>query len=130
MNRSFIGRNPSILIFLLVLAIFTIGVTFMSEAFGAGMISTSFVKTLGKTLCLALVAVAMDLIWGYAGILSLGHFAFFGLGGYMIGMWLMYERTREIVASAMAERAWRTVCRFTPKRADSCASGGSLAPVS
>jgi urea transport system permease protein len=103
MNRSFIGRNPSILIFLLVLAIFTIGVTFMSEAFGAGMISTSFVKTLGKTLCLALVAVAMDLIWGYAGILSLGHFAFFGLGGYMIGMWLMYERTREIVESSMME---------------------------
>ncbi|MEC7764823.1 MAG: urea ABC transporter permease subunit UrtC [Pseudomonadota bacterium] len=102
MKNTFIGRNPSILIFLAVLAVFTIAVTFMSEAFGAGVISTSFVKTLGKTLCLALVAVAMDLIWGYAGILSLGHFAFFGLGGYMIGMWLMYERTKEIVASSMA----------------------------
>ena len=65
--------------------------------------STSFVKTLGKTLCLCLVAVAMDLIWGYAGILSLGHFAFFGLGGYMIGMWLMYERTRLIVVDALAQ---------------------------
>ena len=61
------------------------------------MISTSFVKALGKTLCLVPVAIAMDLVWGYHGILSLGHFAFFGLGGYMIGMWLMYERTRLIV---------------------------------
>lgn len=102
MKNTFIGRNPSILIFLAILAVFTIAITFMSEAFGAGVISTSFVKTLGKTLCLALVAVAMDLIWGYAGILSLGHFAFFGLGGYMIGMWLMYERTKEIVATSMA----------------------------
>ena len=39
----------------------------------------------------------MDIVWGYCGILSLGHFAFFGLGGYMIGMWLMYERTSIIV---------------------------------
>ena len=68
-----------------------------------GVISTSFVKTLGKTLCLCLVAVAMDLVWGYCGILSLGHFAFFGLGGYMIGMWLMYERTRLIVTDALTQ---------------------------
>ncbi|MDR6266678.1 MULTISPECIES: urea ABC transporter permease subunit UrtC [Rhodobacterales] len=103
MNRSFIARNPSVLIFLACLALFTLGVTALSEGFGVGIISTSFVKTLGKTLCLCLIAVAMDLIWGYAGILSLGHFAFFGLGGYMIGMWLMYERTRQIVESALSD---------------------------
>ncbi|UOA26294.1 urea ABC transporter permease subunit UrtC [Pseudosulfitobacter sp. DSM 107133] len=103
MNRSFVARNPSVLIFLALLALFTLGVTILSEGFGVGMVSTSFVKTLGKTLCLCLVAVAMDLIWGYAGILSLGHFAFFGLGGYMIGMWLMYERTRLIVVDALAQ---------------------------
>lgn len=102
MKNTFIMRNPSVLIFLGVLALFTIGVTLMSEATGAGLISTSFVKTLGKTLCLCLIAIAMDLVWGYCGILSLGHFAFFGLGGYMIGMWLMYERTRGIVESSMA----------------------------
>jgi urea transport system permease protein len=45
----------------------------------------------------------MDLVWGYCGILSLGHFAFFGLGGYMIGMWLMYARTELIVVRAAAE---------------------------
>ena len=103
MQKSFIAQNPSILIFLSLLALFTLGVTIFSEAYGTGLISTSFVKVLGKTLCLALVAIAMDLVWGYCGILSLGHFAFFGLGGYMIGMWLMYERTRVIVEGALAE---------------------------
>jgi len=102
MPDSFITRNPSTLVFLAVLALFTIAITVMSEGFGLGLVSTSFVKTLGKTLTLALVAIAMDLVWGYAGILSLGHFAFFGLGGYMIGMWLMYERTRLIVESSLA----------------------------
>jgi urea transport system permease protein len=102
MKNTFIMRNPSVLVFLGILAVFTVAVTLMSEATGASLISTSFVKTLGKTLCLCLIAIAMDLVWGYCGILSLGHFAFFGLGGYMIGMWLMYERTRGIVESSMA----------------------------
>ena len=103
MQRSFISRNPSVLIFLTCLALFTVTVTVMSEGSGVGIISTSFIKTLGKTLCLCLVAVAMDLIWGFTGILSLGHFAFFGLGGYMIGMWLMYERTRLIVVESLSQ---------------------------
>ena len=103
MSDTFLKRNPSVLIFLAVLALFVLGVTLLAEGAGAGMISTSFVKTLGKTLCLALVALAMDLVWGYTGILSLGHFAFFGLGGYMIGMWLMYARTQAIVVSSLAE---------------------------
>ncbi|NKB26112.1 MAG: urea ABC transporter permease subunit UrtC [Rhodobacteraceae bacterium] len=102
MARSFIFKNPSVLIFLGCLALFTLVVTVMSEAAGPGLISTSFIKTLGKTLCLCLVAIAMDLIWGYCGILSLGHIAFFGLGGYMIGMWLMYARTRDIVVASLA----------------------------
>ncbi|WP_306111033.1 MULTISPECIES: urea ABC transporter permease subunit UrtC [Roseovarius] len=95
-------RFPAILIFMACLALFTVGVTILSEGFGIGIISTSFVKTLGKTLCLCLVALAMDLVWGYCGILSLGHMAFFGLGGYAIGMWLMYERTRLIVVESMS----------------------------
>ena len=69
-------NKSSTLIFLLILLGFTILVTFASEAFGSGIISTSFLKVLGKTLCLAIVAIAMDLVWGYTGILSLGHFAF------------------------------------------------------
>jgi len=89
----------STLIFLVALALFTAVVTVLA---GAGGISTSFVKTLGMTLCLCLAAVAMDLVWGYAGILSLGHMAFFALGGYMIGMWLMYARTEAIVVQALS----------------------------
>ncbi|WP_370454581.1 urea ABC transporter permease subunit UrtC [Paracoccus sp. M683] len=97
----FIRKNPSVLAFLAILAIFTLTVTVMSEAGGTGAIPTSMVKTLGKTLCLALAALAMDLVWGYAGILSLGHMAFFALGGYMIGQWLMYARTGEIVTATL-----------------------------
>lgn len=97
---QFLLRHPSTLVFLAVLSVFTVFVSIGSEALGYGFISTSFVKTLGKTLCFCLIAIAMDLVWGYCGILSLGHFAFFGLGGYMIGMWLMYERTRLIVEEA------------------------------
>ncbi len=105
MQRSFIAQNSSVLWFLLALALFTLGVTVMSEATGFALISTSFVKTLGKTLCLCLIAVAMDVVWGYCGILSLGHFAFFGLGGYAIGMWLMYARTEVIVLESLANQA-------------------------
>ncbi len=101
MHNSFIARNPSVLWFLLTLALFTIGVTILSEA-GLSVISTSFVKTLGKTLCLCLIAIAMDVVWGYCGILSLGHFAFFGIGGYAIGMWLMYARTEGIVLDSLS----------------------------
>jgi urea transport system permease protein len=101
--KSFFARNPSALIFIACLAVFTLVVTIASEAYGVGFLSTSFVKTLGKTLCLCLVALAMDLIWGYAGILSLGHMAFFALGGYMIGQWLMYARTEEIVVAALSQ---------------------------
>ena len=100
-KHSFFLRNPSILVFIGILAVFTLGATILSEGVGIGLISTSYVKILGKTLCLCLLAIAMDLVWGYCGILSLGHFAFFGLGGYMIGMWLMYARTEQIVIASL-----------------------------
>jgi len=54
-------------------------------------VSAYTVTLMGKILCYAVVAVAMDLIWGYAGILSLGHGVFFALGGYAFGMYLMRE---------------------------------------
>ena len=92
--------NRSLPIFIALLVLLTLAVTLAADQ---GLVSTSFVKTLGKTLCLCLAALAMDLIWGYAGILSLGHMAFFALGGYMVGMWLMYARTRDIVVASLAE---------------------------
>ena len=49
------------------------------------------VALLGKYLCYALLALALDLVWGYCGILSLGHGAFFALGGYAMGMYLMRQ---------------------------------------
>ena len=54
-------------------------------------ISTFTVTLLGKYLAFALLALSVDLIWGYAGILSLGHGAFFALGGYAMGMYLMRQ---------------------------------------
>jgi len=54
-------------------------------------ITTYTLTLLGKYLCFALLAVALDLVWGYCGILSLGHGAFFALGGYAMGMYLMRQ---------------------------------------
>tara|TARA_R110002073_G_scaffold3871_3_gene25834 strand:+ start:4295 stop:5461 length:1167 start_codon:yes stop_codon:yes gene_type:complete len=104
MRKTFIAQNPSVLWFLAALALFTLGVTLLSEVTGVDVISTSFVKTLGKTLSLCLIAIAMDVVWGYCGILSLGHFAFFGIGGYAVGMWLMYARTESIVLANFANQ--------------------------
>jgi urea transport system permease protein len=49
------------------------------------------IPLLGKYVCYALLALSLDLVWGYAGILSLGHGAFFALGGYCMGMYLMRQ---------------------------------------
>jgi urea transport system permease protein len=54
-------------------------------------VSAYWVTLIGKIMCYAIVAIAMDLIWGYAGILSLGHGLFFALGGYAFGMYLMRQ---------------------------------------
>ena len=54
-------------------------------------VSTYTMTLLGKYLCYALLAIAVDLVWGYLGILSLGHGAFFALGGYAMGMYLMRQ---------------------------------------
>ncbi len=58
-------------------------------------VSTYVITLAGKIMCYAIVAVAMDLIWGYAGILSLGHGLFFALGGYAFGMYLMRQIGRD-----------------------------------
>jgi urea transport system permease protein len=54
-------------------------------------VSTFSVTLLGKYLCYAMLALAVDLVWGYCGILTLGHGAFFALGGYAMGMYLMRQ---------------------------------------
>jgi urea transport system permease protein len=63
-------------------------------------VSTYLVALFGKYACYALLALSIDLIWGYAGILSLGHGAFFALGGYAMGMYLMRQiGTRGVYAN-------------------------------
>ena len=52
-------------------------------------VSDYMIGLLGKIMCYAIVAMAMDLVWGYTGVLSLGHGLFFALGGYAMGMYLM-----------------------------------------
>jgi len=54
-------------------------------------LSTYALTLIGKYMCYAMLAIAVDLIWGYCGILSLGHAAFFSLGGYAMGMYLMRQ---------------------------------------
>lgn len=54
-----------------------------------------WVSLVGKIMCYAICALAMDLIWGYTGILSLGHGLFFALGGYAMGMYLMRQIGRD-----------------------------------
>jgi urea transport system permease protein len=80
--------------FLLVLATLTILVLLLNTVVPASSslhLSTYTVGLLGKYMCYAMLAMAVDLIWGYCGILSLGHSAFFTLGGYAMGMYLMRE---------------------------------------
>ncbi len=63
-------------------------------------VPTYLVALLGKYLCYAILAVSLDLVWGYCGILSLGHGAFFALGGYAMGMYLMRQiGTRGVYAN-------------------------------
>jgi urea transport system permease protein len=58
-------------------------------------LSDFYVTLIGKIMCYAICALAMDLIWGYTGILSLGHGVFFALGGYGMGMYLMRQIGRD-----------------------------------
>ena len=77
-----------------ILAIVGIYVILANTLFPEGSffhVSSYSVNLLGKYLCYALLALALDLVWGYCGILSLGHGAFFALGGYAMGMYLMRQ---------------------------------------
>jgi urea transport system permease protein len=79
-------------IFLVLLGAFAIAVPILNLLVPHGSsfhVTTYFIALFGKYMCYALLALSIDLIWGFAGILSLGHGAFFALGGYAMGMYLM-----------------------------------------
>ncbi|MBD8146312.1 urea ABC transporter permease subunit UrtC [Pantoea agglomerans] len=75
-------------------------------------ISTYTLTLVGKILCYAVVAVALDLVWGYAGLLSLGHGLFFALGGYAMGMYLMRQAAGEGLPAFMSFLSWRELPWF------------------
>jgi len=82
------------LIFLVIVAAAAIVVPILNLAVPSSSalhVPTYLVALFGKYLCYAILALSIDLIWGYCGILSLGHGAFFALGGYAMGMYLMRQ---------------------------------------
>ena len=96
MTRYFTPRGWSVLLAcaVVVFAVFPV-LNLVVPPTSAFHLSAFWVTLTGKIMCYAIVAVAMDLIWGYAGILSLGHGLFFALGGYAMGMYLMRQIGRE-----------------------------------
>src|SRR6186997_2687435 len=81
-------------VFLVIVAIVgvIVPVLHLVPAEGSALQLSGYTMTLiGKYMTYALLAVAVDLVWGYCGILSLGHAAFFALGGYAMGMYLMRQ---------------------------------------
>jgi urea transport system permease protein len=97
--------DRSATVFLGLLAAFAIAIPVLNLLMPAGSplhVSTYLVALFGKYICYAMLALSIDLIWGYAGILSLGHGAFFALGGYAMGMYLMRQiGTRGVYANPM-----------------------------
>ncbi len=96
MITGIVGRalDRGSIAFLVILAAIAILVPVLNLAVPASSpfhLSSYFVALFGKYLCFALLALSIDLIWGYCGILSLGHGAFFALGGYAMGMYLMRQ---------------------------------------
>ena len=77
--------------FLLVASLYVVLANLLIPANHFLHVSTFTLTLLGKYLTYALLAIAVDLVWGYLGILSLGHGAFFALGGYVMGMYLMRQ---------------------------------------
>ncbi|MCY0149364.1 urea ABC transporter permease subunit UrtC [Hoeflea sp. G2-23] len=91
-HPALIGRGTWIAVTLIALAAVLIVLANLATAPGSPLhVPNHIVALLGKFLCYAMLAVSLNLVWGYCGILSLGHGAFFALGGYAMGMYLMRQ---------------------------------------
>ncbi len=84
MNRAFTKLEPIVVTVLAVLLLVV-----MPLLNSGGVVSNFTINLWGKYLCYAVLALSVDLLWGYTGLLSLGQALFFSLGGYMFGMYLM-----------------------------------------
>ncbi|AJZ89465.1 amino acid ABC transporter permease [Klebsiella michiganensis] len=91
---------------LLVVLLLTLPFLTLLPASNPLSLSTYTLTLLGKILCYAIVAVALDLVWGYAGLLSLGHGLFFALGGYAMGMYLMRQAAGDGLPGFMSFLSW------------------------
>ncbi len=89
--RALEGKIIVAIAVLLGIAVLVPALNLMTAPDSALHIPTYVMSLFGKYLCYALLALALDLVWGYCGILSLGHGAFFALGGYAMGMYLMRQ---------------------------------------
>lgn len=89
--RALEGRIVAAVGILLGIGILVPALNLLTPPDSAIHIPTYAMALFGKYLCYALLALALDLVWGYCGILSLGHGAFFALGGYAMGMYLMRQ---------------------------------------
>lgn len=89
--RALEGRIVVAVGILLGIGILVPALNLLTPTDSALHIPTYVMSLFGKYLCYALLALALDLVWGYCGILSLGHGAFFALGGYAMGMYLMRQ---------------------------------------
>lgn len=89
--RTMNGKHWMVVVALLAIAIFVpVSNQYIPESSFLHVPDYS-IQLFGKYMCYALLALSVDLIWGYAGILSLGHGAFFALGGYAMGLYLMRQ---------------------------------------
>ncbi len=94
MSFSRINGESKVALFVVILLAVTVlasASNLLMPADSVFYVSTYTITLLGKYLCYAMLALAVDVIWGYCGILSLGHGAFFALGGYAMGMYLMRQ---------------------------------------
>ena len=99
-------RSVPILLGLILAALLVLPFLALLPATHPLAVSTWMLTLVGKILCYAIVAVALDLVWGYAGLLSLGHGLFFALGGYAMGMYLMREAAGDGLPAFMGFLAW------------------------
>jgi urea transport system permease protein len=87
-----LGRSGKLFVgMVLAMGVMVPALNILLPATSALHVPDHMVTLLGKYLCYALLALSVDLVWGYCGILSLGHGAFFALGGYAMGMYLMRQ---------------------------------------
>ena len=91
LTRSLDRGSAAFLVLLLAIGIAVPALNLLLPPSSPFQLSSYFVALFGKYACYAILALAIDLIWGYCGILSLGHGAFFALGGYAMGMYLMRQ---------------------------------------